>query len=76
MTQISILLLDRDLARELGAQLCQLRHERHLYLKNVATQTKLPERVIEGMELGRFLRYNAFRRLLKFYGKRAKITLE
>ena len=76
MSTIGVILIDREISRELGAQLNQLRHERNLYLKNVTTATQIPEKVIDGMELGRFLRYGDFRRLLKFYGKRVKISLE
>ena len=47
-----------------------------LYLKNVATITKVSPKIVEGMELGRFMRYSALQKLLKFYGKKVKITLE
>ena len=75
MTHINIL-LDKDEARKFGAQLQQIRHEKHLYLKNVATIIKVSPKIVEGMELGRFMRYGALRKLLKFYGKKVKITLE
>ncbi len=75
MTHINIL-LNKDEARKFGIQLLQIRHERHLYLKNVSAITKIPPRIIEGMELGRLMRYGALQKLLKFYGKKVKITLE
>lgn len=75
MTHVNIL-LDKDEAREFGAELQKIRHEKHMYLKNVAAITKVPENIIEGMELGRLMRYGALHRLLKFYGKKVKIMLE
>ena len=75
MTHINIL-LDKDEAREFGAELQKIRHEKHMYLKNVSAITKVPENIIEGTELGRLMRYGALQRLLKFYGKKVKISLE
>ena len=71
-----IILLDKDEAREFGAELQKIRHEKHMYLKNVSAITKVPENIIGGMELGRLMRYDALQRLLKFYGKKVKISLE
>lgn len=75
MTTVSIL-LDKDEAREFGKHLWLLRHQRHMYLKNVAAVTKIPAYAIEGMELGRIMRYKYLQQLLKFYGKKVKISLE
>ena len=75
MTHVNIL-LDKNGAREFGAELQKIRHEKHMYLKNVSAITKVPENIIEGMELGRLMRYGALHRLLKFYGKKVKIMLE
>ncbi|MBO6281651.1 MAG: hypothetical protein J6N49_03865 [Alphaproteobacteria bacterium] len=68
--------IDKQTLREIGYALWQERNARRLYLRTVATQTNLPARIIEGMEIGKFLQYSAFRRLLNFYGKRIRIVFE
>ena len=67
---------DKQTKRDIGFALWQIRYEKHLYLKNITTQTKIPMRIIEGMELGKFIKYGALRKLMDFYGKKIKITLE
>jgi hypothetical protein len=68
--------LDKQTKRDIGAALWQVRYEKHLYLKNIATQTGIPCRIIEGMELGKFIKYGALQKLGKFYDKKIKITFE
>ncbi len=68
--------MDKETLREIGHGLWQLRVEHHMYLKSVAYQTKIPQRVIEGMEIGKFIKYADFRRLIEFYGKEMKIVFE
>ena len=68
--------LDKQTKRDIGAALWQIRYEKHLYLKNITAQTKIPMRIIEGMELGKFIQYGALRRLMEFYDKHIKITFE
>ncbi|MBR6356289.1 MAG: hypothetical protein IKR92_05495 [Alphaproteobacteria bacterium] len=68
--------MDKQTLREIGEGLWRLRKERGMYLRTVATQTNLPERVIEGMEIGKFIKYSAFRRLTEFYGKKMRIVFE
>lgn len=68
--------IDKQTLREIGYALWQERNARRLYLRTVATRTNLPARIIEGMEIGKFLQYSAFRRLLNFYGKKIRIVLE
>ncbi len=68
--------MDKQTLREIGEGLWRLRKERGMYLRTVATQTNLPERVIEGMEIGKFIQYSAFRRLTEFYGKKMRILFE
>ena len=68
--------IDKQTLREIGHELWLLRNERHMYLHTVAFRTKLPERVIEGMEIGKFIKYSAFRRLMEFYGKKMRIIFE
>lgn len=54
----------------------QIRQENRLYIAKVAKTINVPERIIEGMELGKFAQYTALRRLLDFYGEKIKISLE
>jgi hypothetical protein len=68
--------MDKQTLREIGCELWKLRQEKRMYLHTVAYQTKLPERIIEGMENGKFLKYDAFRRLMEFYGKKMRIVFE
>ena len=68
--------LDKETKRQIGAALWQIRYKKHLYLKNITTQTGIPCRIIEGMELGKFIQYGALRRLAEFYGVQIKITFE
>ena len=68
--------MDKKTLREIGRGLWQLRVDRHMYLKSVAYQTNIPQRIIEGMEIGKFIQYTAFRRLLQFYGKNMKVVFE
>ena len=68
--------LGKQTKRQIGAALWQIRYEKHLYLKNVTTATNIPSRIIEGMELGKFIQYSALQKLSKFYDKKIKITFE
>lgn len=68
--------MDKQTLREIGQELWHLRKERGIYLRSAAKQTHIPERVIEGMEIGKFIKYGAFRKLTEFYGKKMRIVLE
>jgi len=68
--------MDKQTIREVGQELWKLRQERRMYLRTVAHQTNLPERIIEGMENGKFIQYTAFRRLTEFYGKKMRVVFE
>ena len=76
MVNIKSCYMDKQTLRAIGYELWKLRTERRMYLRTVAFHTKLPERIIEGMEIGKFLKYNAFRRLIEFYGIKMRIVLE
>ncbi len=76
MSNKSCCFMDKTTLREIGYELWKLRKQRGMYLKSVSVQTKLPERVIEGMEIGKFIQYTAFRRLSEFYGKKMRIVFE
>ena len=62
--------MDKTTLREIDYKLWKLHKQHGMYLKSVLAQTKLPERVIEGMEIGKFIQYTAFRRLTECYGKK------
>ena len=68
--------VEKDMLRKIGAELWRLRQEKFMYLHTVAYQTKIPERIIEGMENGKFIQYSALRRLTEFYGKKMRIIFE
>jgi hypothetical protein len=53
-----------------------MRQEKHMYLHTVSFRTKIPQRMIEGMENGKFLKRIALRRLLEFYGKRMQVVFK
>ena len=74
--RINACYMDKQTIREVGQELWKLRQERRMYLRTVAHQTNLPERIIEGMENGKFIQYTAFRRLTKFYGKKMRVVFE
>ena len=68
--------MDKQTIQEIGHQLWQMRQERRMYLHTVSFQTKIPERVIEGMEIGKFIKYAPLRCLIAFYGKKMRIVFE
>ena len=68
--------LDNQTAREIGQALWQMRTEKHMFLRTVSNRTNVPERVIEGIEIGKFIQYGTIRRLISFYGKKMRITFE
>ena len=68
--------LDNQTAREIGQALWQMRTEKHMFLRTVSNRTNVPERVIEGIEIGKFIQYGTIRKLINFYGKKMRITFE
>ncbi len=76
MLHLKACYMDKQTIREVGQELWKLRQERRMYLRTVAHQTNLPERIIEGMENGKFIQYTAFRRLTEFYGKKMRVVFE
>ncbi|MBQ8482257.1 MAG: hypothetical protein IJ532_06965 [Alphaproteobacteria bacterium] len=67
-------LFDTQTKLEIGQALWQARHEKHLYINNVASSTGIPSKIIDGMELGKFMKYGSLRKLMDFYGVQIKIT--
>ena len=74
--QLKSCYMDKRTIREIGHQLWLMRQEKHMYLHAVSNRTNLPERIIEGMEIGKFIQFSAFRRLTEFYGKSMRIVFE
>lgn len=68
--------LDKIAMQEFGRNLWLSRQEKRLTLKQVSRKLEIPERVIDGMKLGRFVNYSALRRLMEFYQKHAHIVFE
>lgn len=69
-------LFDKQTKKEIGQELWRLRHEKHLYLKNVSSQTHIPCKIIDSMELGKSMKFASLRKLMDFYGKRVKVVLD
>ena len=69
-------LFDAQTKSEIGQALWQARHEKHLYINNVASSTGVPSKIIDGMELGKFMKYGSLRKLMDFYGKQVKVIID
>ncbi|MBR1841562.1 MAG: hypothetical protein IJ778_05485 [Alphaproteobacteria bacterium] len=69
-------IIDKKAVKEIGAEFFKLRREKSLFIYQVAKKTAMPEKIIEGIELGRYIKYGKIRRLAKFYDKKIYITLE
>ena len=74
--QIKSCYMDKQTIREIGHELWLIRKQRGMYLRTVSNCTHLPERIIEGMEIGKFIQFSAFRRLTEFYGKKMRIVFD
>ena len=68
--------IDKKAVKEIGLEFFRLRREKSLFIYQVAKRTSMPEKVIEGIELGRYVKYGKIRRLAEFYGKRTRIVFE
>ncbi len=69
-------LLDKESLKQLSYELWHLRHDKNLLLRQVESRTGVPAEIIESLELGRFMQYGYFRKLMTFYGKEMKICLK
>ncbi|MBQ8480949.1 MAG: hypothetical protein IJ532_00245 [Alphaproteobacteria bacterium] len=69
-------LVDKQTMKEIGYELWKMRVERNMFLHQVTMRTGIPARDIEGMEMGRYVRYRYLRGLIAFYGKEMKIVFE
>ncbi|MBR1825888.1 MAG: hypothetical protein IJ770_04805 [Alphaproteobacteria bacterium] len=76
MTKIKSCYMDKETLCAIGAELWKLRTEKRMYLRTVAYRTNLPARVIEGMEIGKFIQHTALRRLTEFYGRKMRIVFD
>jgi hypothetical protein len=68
--------LDKQAMREFGHNLWLQRQEKCLTLRQLSKQLNIPERIIDGMEVGRFVNYGALRRMMNYYGKTAHIVFK
>lgn len=69
-------LFDAQTKQEIGQALWQARQEKHLYINNVSVKTGIPYKIIDGMELGKFMKFSSLRKLMEFYGKQISITFK
>ncbi|MBO6289162.1 MAG: hypothetical protein J6N45_02415 [Alphaproteobacteria bacterium] len=68
--------MDKQSVIDIGEELFKLRRSKHLFLAQVARGTGIPIKSVEGIELGRYIKFGDLRLLLRFYGKKIRITLE
>ena len=68
--------MDKETMRQIGQALWELRRDKRLQLHHVSTQAKIPENILERMEIGRNMPYGTLRKLLNFYGKSIRISIE
>ena len=68
--------VDKESVRQIGRELWRLRREKNLLLQQVEKKSGVPAKIIESLELGRYLQYGYLRKLLAFYGKELRIVLE
>ena len=69
-------LVDKETVRQIGRELWRLRREKNLLLHQVEKRIGVPAKIVESLELGRYLQYGYLRKLLVFYGKELRIVLE
>ena len=69
-------LMEKQTMLDIGLALWKLRCEKRLYLDRVERETGIPKRIIEGLEIGKFLQYGTLRKLLQYYDKKIRITFE
>lgn len=68
--------MDKQSILDIGEELFRLRRTKHLFLYQVSKQTGIPFKDIEGMEIGRYVKFGHLRTLSRFYGKKIKISLD
>ena len=71
-----VYLVDKETVRQIGRELWRLRREKNLLLQQVEKKSGVPAKIVESLELGRYLQYGYLRKLLAFYGKELRIVLE
>ncbi len=67
---------DKESLHELGLSLWKIRQDRRLYLHQLEKQSKIPAKIIDGIETGRSFHYGAARKLIRFYGKKLRLSLD
>ena len=68
--------INKESCEELGYALWLLRRERRLNLARLSHKINVPAQVLDDVERGRHFEFCAIHKLLKFYGKKMKISLE
>ena len=68
--------LDKQALKDFGYNLWLLRQQQNLTVKQLSSRLNIPERIIDCMEIGRFVQYNALRRIMDYYGKKTRIVIE
>ena len=68
--------MDKQSVVDIGEELFKLRRSKHLFLAQVARETGISAKSVEGIELGRYIKFGDLRMLLRFYGKKIKISLD
>ena len=68
--------MDKQAMLDIGSALWKLRCEKRFYLDRVEKETGISKRIIEGLEIGKFMQYRTMRKLLQYYDKKIKITFE
>ena len=69
-------LISREAMAEICPKLTQLRLEHQLSLEELQTKVNIKIRSLKRIENNKGLAYSHLRRLLDFYGKKIRITLE
>lgn len=69
-------LINKEITLEVCPQLKQLRLDRQLSLEEVQAAVRISGKLLKRIEDGKCLTFSHFLRLLDFYGKKMRITLE
>ncbi len=69
-------LLSKEVLTEICAQFKQLRIEHQLSIEELQVATNLSLKVLKRMENGKCMPFRYYRRLLEFYGKKARVVIE
>lgn len=68
--------IDKSAKVAVGRALWELRCEKKLRIQDVAAKTHIPVIRIDLMEMGRRFSFGDYQALIRFYGKKMKVTFE